>query len=148
MLLHEPTASPVSKEWDELVKKAALKSSTTTKAAIVMSVCKAVFDVCQQHIVAFKEGATLLHESEQELNPFEEAGIEADEAALYRLGGFALFSLLKNSHLPEEKCSVLKTLRLPLEEKTGLPSNIQHLDKGSLTLMKKEMLGYLSQVCT
>ena len=116
MLLREPTASLVSKEWDELVKKAALKSSTTTKAAIVMSVCKAVFDVCQQHIVAFK-GATLLHESEQELDPFEEAGIEADEAALYRLGGFALFSLLKNSHLPEEKCSVLKTLRLPLEEK-------------------------------
>ena len=99
-------------------------------ACALCPLCKAVFDVCQQHIVAFKEGATLLHESEQELNPFEEAGIEA---ALYRLGGFALFSLLKNSHLPEEKCSVLKTLRLPLEEKTGLPSNIQHLDKGNLT---------------
>ena len=150
VLLHDPAAGrPVSKEWDLLVKKAAQEPSCSTKGAVIMSVCKAVFDVCQHHIIAFKEGEVLLLESEQDLEPFEEADIEADEAALYRLGGFILFSCLKTSdRLSEEKRSVLKTLCLPLEEKTELPSNIRHLDKGDLTLPKKEMLGYLLKVCT
>ena len=149
-LLHEPAddSHPVGKEWGLLVRKAAQEPSCSTKGAMIISVCKAVFDVCQQHIVKFKEGEVLLLDREQDMDPFEEVGSEADEAALYRLGGFALFSCLKSSdHLSEEKRSVLKTLRLPLEEKTELPSNIQHLDKGTLTLLKKEMLGYLSQVC-
>ena len=58
------------------------------------------------------------------------------------MGGFALFSALKHP-TSEEQRHVLQSLRLSLEEKIDLPSNIEHLDKGNLTLMKKEMLGVL-----
>ena len=37
-------------------------------------------------------------------------------------------------------------LHLPVDEKVGLPSNIQHLDKQGMTFMKKELLGYLFKV--
>ena len=85
-------------------KQQKIEPSCSTTWAVIMSVCKAVFDVCQHHIATFKEGEVLLLGSEQDLDPFEEAGIEADEAALYRLGGFALFSCLKTSdRLSEEK---------------------------------------------
>ena len=62
---------------------------------------------------------------------------------LNRLGGFALFALLKTKSIYEKVLSILKNLHLPLNEKVDLPSNIQHLDKDGLTFMKKELLRML-----
>ena len=93
-----------------------------------------------------KEGETLLFEEEKELDEIDEAEFTADEASLYHLGGFALFALLKTNSISEKVLSILKNLCLPLNEKVDLPSNIQHLDKGSLTFMKKELLGYIGMV--
>lgn len=57
VLLHDSDDShPVGKEWGLLIEKAAQEPSCTTKGAVIMSICKAVFDVCQHRIVAFKEG--------------------------------------------------------------------------------------------
>ncbi len=76
---------------------------------------------------------------------------EADEASLFRLGGFALFSLQKAYKCHSESVTqhkVLQSLKLPSEEKIDLPPNIAHLDTGNtVTFMKKELLGYLAEVC-
>ena len=77
VLIHKPASHPVGMQWGELVKKVGEPLSASTKGAVIISLCKAMFDVCQQHIVAFKEGETLLLESEQDLDPIEEAGIKA-----------------------------------------------------------------------
>ena len=94
-----------------------------------------------------KEGESLLFEEEKELDEADEAGFTADEASLYRLDRFALFALLKTKSISKKVLSILKNLCLPLNEKVDLPSNIQHLDKGGLTFMKKELLGYIGMVC-
>ena len=73
----------------------------------------------------------------------------------YRLGGFALHSAIKVFECGNESfetrqaiCDVLKTLRLPVEEKVNLPPNIKHLDcNDTMTFMKKELMGYLFKVC-
>ena len=120
--------------------------STATECAITTSIGRAVFNFCQQSIVAIKEGESLLFKEEKELDEVDEAGFTADEASLYCLGGFALFVLLKTKSISEKVLSILKNLCLPLNEKVDIPSNIQHLDKGRLTFMKKELLGCIGMV--
>ena len=121
--------------------------SKSTENAIITSVGRAVLSFCQQSTVAIKEGGNLLEEEEEELDEAHKAGFSADEASLYRLGGFALFALLKTKNVSKEIQSILSHLRLPLDEKVNLPSNIQHLDKGGMTFMRKELLGYMGMVC-
>ena len=105
--------------------------------------------------MSVKESETLLLESEQYDvdDEFAEAVMDIDEACLYHLGGYALHSAIEAYEGPTKSTerqtiySVLVHLCLPLKEKTGLPSNIQHLDtKHSMTFMKKELLGYLYKV--
>lgn len=108
-------------------------------------------------IISVKEGETLHLESEQYQDvddEFAEAEMDIDETSLYRLGGYALHSAIEAYKGPTTSTerqaihSVLVCLRLPLEEKTGLPSNIQHLDtKHGMTFMN-ELLGYLYKVLT
>ena len=75
---------------------------------------------------------------------FQEAGSETVEITLFRLGGSALHSTLEsNKHTKEH--SILQCT-YP-HEKIDMPSNICHLDVyGGMVFMKKEFLGYLSQV--
>ena len=132
---------PISQKWSLAVKEVETVPSTATECAITTSIGRAVFNFCQQSIVAIKEGESLLFKEEKELDEVDEAGFTADEASLYCLGGFALFVLLKTKSISEKVLSILKNLCLPLNEKVDIPSNIQHLDKGRLTFMKKELLG-------
>ena len=126
--------------------------SASTDHAIASSVLRSVFNYCQHVIVAAKEGETLLLDDEQCDSEFAEAGLDIDETSLYRLGGYALHSAIEaykaptNSVERESMLGVLTSLRLPVDEKVGLPSNIQHLDKQGMTFMKKELLGYLFKV--
>ncbi len=143
-------ASDVLKKWAVLLK-APGSPSEATKSAIVTSLARAVFNYCQQRIVAVKEGVTLLLEEEQDTDPASEAGLGADEASLFRLGGFALYSTQKaygklTGDRGRQAYLVLQKMELPAEGKVDLPANIQHLDKGSMTFMKKEFLGFLAQV--
>ena len=100
-------------------------------------------------MVKFKEGDTLLLEGEQmDEDIFQEAGFETDEATLFRLGGSALYSSLE-SHTHTQEHSILQRMQLLPHEKIDMPSNICHLDvHGGMVFMKKEFLGYLSQVYT
>ena len=148
-ILHQPsTDMDASTQWDAGVRKTSRTPSMSTKTAIVSSVARAVFTFCQQAMVSMKEGD--FQEEEDDVDAIEETGLHADVTALYRLGGFALYAVLK-AHQQSAKTdllSVLKSLRMPLAAKAvDLPSNIKHLDSGGMTFMKKEMLGYLSMVC-
>ena len=98
-------------------------------------------------MVKFKEGDVLLLDREQiETDKFQEAGFETDEATLFRLGGSALHSTLENNKHTKEH-SILQRMQLLPHEKIDMPSNICHLDvHGGMVFMKKEFLGYLSQV--
>ncbi len=103
--------------------------------------------------MAVKEGVTLLLEEEQDTDPISEAGLGADEALLYRLGGFALFSTLKayskhSSSRGQRAYSLLIKMELPTKDKIDLPASIVHLDKGNMTFMKKQFLRFLAQVST
>ena len=153
--LHE-VDSPTHKEWSQIEKRVSLSLSDATRSAIVTSLMRAVFNRCQQAVVSFKEGETLLLEGEQcdADDEFVEAGLDIDEACLYCLGGYALHSAIEVYTAPTKSAkrqyihSILVCMRLPIEDKTGLPSNIQHLDVDHcMTFMKKEMLGYLYKVC-
>ena len=153
-ILHQAD-SPFYKEWSQIEKNVGFKLSDSTRSAIITSLLRSVFNRCQQVVVSVKEGETLLLENEQYDvdDEFAEAGMDIDEACLYRLGGYALHSAIEAYEGPTKSTerqtihSVLVHLRLPLEDKTGLPSNIQHLDtKHSMTFMKKELLGYLYKV--
>ena len=84
-------------------------------------------------------------EEESADTPVEEAGLTTDEAALYRLGGFALHAVL-NASTESEVVMVCSQLRMPSDKKVELPSNIVHLDRGGMTFTRKELLGYLSLV--
>ena len=138
---YEPTSQKaIFQKWSLAVKEVETVPSTATECAIITSIGRAVFNFCQQSIVAMKEGVRFLFEEEKELDEVDETGFTADEASLYRLGGFAL---LKTKSISEKVPSILKNLRLPLNEKVDLPSNIQHLDKGGLMFTKKELLGYI-----
>ena len=98
-------------------------------------------------MVKFKEGDVLLLDQEQmETDKFQEAGFETDEATLFRLGGSALHSTLERNKYTKEH-SILQRMQLLPHEKIDMPSNICHLDvHGGMVFMKKEFLGYLSQV--
>ena len=141
-----------SKEWCEVKTSAGVRMSESTDHAIASSVLRSVFNYCQHVIVAAKEGETLLLDDEQCDSEFAEAGLDIDETSLYRLGGYALHSAIEAYEAPtnsverESILGVLTSLRLPVDEKVGLPSNIQHLDKQGMTFMKKELLGYLFKV--
>ena len=135
--------------WRELIDKAHNPPSDSTKNAVLMSITRSVFEFCQKQMVKFKEGDTLLLEREQmEEDIFQEAGFETDEATLFRLGGSALYSSLE-SHTHTQEHSILQRMQLLPHEKIDMPSNIRHLDvHGGMVFMKKEFLGYLSQVHT
>lgn len=60
------------------------------------------------------------------------------------MGGFALYSAIKGAS--KDELDFLTALRLPEQEKVSLLLNLQVLDKGNLTYMKRDMIGYLSQV--
>ena len=115
---------------------------------------RAVFNYSQQCLVAVKEGETLLLEYEKDDDCFIEAGMEIDETSLYHLGGFALHSAIEAFECCKETPGtrhvigdILKSLRLPVDAKVGLPPNIQHLDSNqAMTFIKKEMMGYLFKV--
>ena len=147
------TGTEASIQWDAGVSKTALKPSMSTKTAIVSSLARAVFAFYQQAMVSMKEGdcdSQEEEEEEEEVDVVEETGVGADEASLHRLGGFALYALIKahQKSANPDVLSILKSIRMPLDAKAvDLPSNIQHLDKGGMTFMKKEMVGYLAMVC-
>ena len=107
--------------------------------ALFHCITKAVFSYCQRKIVSIKEGSETEEDESQ-----EDVAQAADEVALFRLGGFALYTAMKNC--PETKLSILQILQMPASEKADLPSNLQHLDKGGLTFPKRELLGYFSDV--
>ena len=94
-----PCTCEAAKLWAQLVEKTNLNPSEATKSAILSSVARAVFTFCQRQILSVKEGSN----DEEEIvdSPLHEAGLTADEAALYRLGGFALYAVLKASTNPE-----------------------------------------------
>ena len=153
--LHEAD-SPAHKEWSQIEKCVGFSLSDSIRSVIVTLLTRAVFNRCQQAVVSVKEGETLLLEGEQcdVDDEFIEARLDIDEASLYHLGGYALhsaieaYAALTKSTERQRIHSSLACLRLPIEEKTGLPSNIQHLDTHhGMTFMKKEMLGYLFKVC-
>ena len=135
------------KAWKVLEDKAQPNPSDSTKNTVLTSITRSVFNFCQQQMVKFKEGDILLLDREQmEMDRFQEAGFETDEATLFRLGGSALHSTLE-SHKHTKEHSILQRMQLLPHEKIDMPSNICHLDvHGGMVFMKKEFLGYLSQV--
>ena len=93
--LHE-VDSPTHKEWSQIEKRVSFSLSDATRSVIVTSLMRAVFNRCQQAVVSFKEGETLLLEGEQcDADEFVEAGLDIDEACLYHLGGYALHSAIE-----------------------------------------------------
>ena len=154
-VLHEPVHKHnASKQWS-VVGKIDVAPSKSVMNAVISSVMRLVFNYSQQRLVAVKEGETLLLEHKQDDDCFIEAGMEIDEVSLYCLGGFALHSGIKAFKCGDESCErrqaicdVLKSLRLPVEEKVDLPPNIKHLDcNHTMTFMKKELTEYLFKVC-
>ena len=57
----------------------------------------------------------------------------------------SLYTKASNKLKPEVR-AILKGVRMMAEEKIDLPANIKLLDKGGMTFLKQEMLGYLSLV--
>ena len=139
----------VEKVWKELVDEVQPAPSDDTKNAVPMSITRSAFNFCQKRMVKLKEGDTLLLEREQlKEDLFQEAGFETDEATLFRLGGSALYSSLQSQCHTKEH-SILQCMQLLSYEKIDMPSNIRNLYvHGGLVFMKKEFLGYLSQVHT
>ena len=114
-----------------LKKKIDVVPSKSARNAVISSVMRAIFNYSQQCLVAVKEGETLLLEYEKDDDCFIEAGMEIDETSLYRLGGFALHSAIKAFECCKETPGtrhiigdILKSLRLPVDAKVGLPPNI------------------------
>ena len=139
----------VVKVWKELVDEVQPAPADDIKNAVLMSITRSAFNLCQKRMVKLKVGDTLLLEREQlEEDLFQEAGFETDEATLFQLGGSALYSNLQSQcHTIEH--SILQRMQLLSHEKIDMPSNIRHLDvHGGLVFMKKEFLGYLSHVHT
>ena len=141
---------PVAVAWDKLSTNSTSPMDVKDKNAVGMSIALSVFTYCQQKVVAMKEGKTLLCAWEQSSSDcLEETGVDIDEASLFRLGGYALHSTIKKYEkmkTGEEELAVLRAVKMPLEEKQGLPTNIQCLDKGHMTFMRRELLGYLAMV--
>ena len=76
----------------------------------------------------------------------QESDADIDEASFFRLEGYALHSTIKEyerwEKMGEElELAVLRAMRMPLEERYELPENIDYLDKGGTTFMKRELLG-------
>lgn len=141
---HESLTLPAV-HWRELMTKTKGSPSSSTTSAILSCITHSVFSFCQHTIVNIKEEE--LESVEEDVGPLQEAGLTADESALYRLGGFAPHASIESSEkLHPDVVAVLKGIRLPLSEKVDLPTNIQHLDSVGMTFMKREMLGYLSKV--
>lgn len=140
-----PPVSEAGKLWLQVVEKSGLGPSASTQSVTSTSVARAVFSFCQKQILAIKEGGGPVEDEEESDTPVEEAGLTNDEAALYRLGGFALHAVLK-ALTETDVVSVCSQLKMPADMKVDLPSNIVHLDRGGMTFMRKEFLGYLSVV--
>ncbi len=140
---HDRPQEEATSRWADLLET--IPNPSTATSSILSCASRAVFMYCQQTIVNVKEGVETSEEVAEELGPLEEAGLTTDEASLYRLGGFALHTVLKASTSPAI-VSVLTAIRMPLAEKIDLPSNIIYLNRGGMTFMRKDMLGYLSLV--
>ncbi len=138
-------AGNVGRCWQKLFQKTELNPEADVKSVILSCVGRAVFHFCQKTIVNIKEGDEVSEEEEDETNCLQDSRFIDDEASLYRLGGFALKAVIQACPAPEMS-TVLSLMKMSLEEKvlSDLPSNIQHLDKGGMTFMKKEFLGYLA----
>ena len=95
---HKPdgadTTHPVAVAWDALTVKSPDKIAVKTKNTIGMSIARSVFGYCEHRVVSMK-GNTLLCDWEQTTSvDLEETGLDIDEASLYRLGGYALYSTI------------------------------------------------------
>ena len=145
-LLHNPDIQPETMEIHEIVTRSVAQCPKASDAvsAIMISVTRSVFNVLQKKVVIFKEEESGQAKDEDCEDPVEEALVFIDEVSLHRLGGFALHSAIKASSGSE--IQYLASLRLTEEEKETLPINLKVLDKGGLTFMKREMMGYLSEV--
>ena len=75
--------------WRELPSKIGATPPSTI-SAILSCIAQSVFIFCQQAIVTIKE-----EELDTSEEPLQDAGLCADEASLYRLGGFALYATYK-----------------------------------------------------
>ena len=147
-LLHFPENQVKATEINELWQCICGDSSPSkdTRNSILTSIARAVFNTLQQQVVAFKESSGISDDGDME-DPVEEALVFTDRASLHRLGGFALFSAIKGTATSDVKLNYfLASLQLPQDQKDQLPINLQVLDKGKLTFMKEEMIGYLSEV--
>ena len=148
LLLHEPSKleSPLVQLWEKMVQSS--EGSAGSRNAIGICIARSVFMCCQKSIVTMKEGETLLLDGEQSTTVWTDEDV--DEASLYRLGGYALHSTIKafegRKGNYSKQLTLLHSLRMPVNEKVYLPPNIFHLDKGGMTFMRKELLGYLAKV--
>ena len=81
----------------------------------------------------------------------------SDDVALYRLGGWALFSATKfrckavklspsNCDVLKEEIELLNAIKIPHDEKDTLPPALQYLDRGGLTFPRQELLPYLKEI--
>ena len=108
--------------------------------ALFWSMCRAVWNVCQQKIVSVKECDS---DEEKNADPAEEASLAADKVSLLRL--FALFASMKVH--TEPALSMLQALTMTKSEKADQPpTNLQLLDKGGLIFPKKELLGFFNGI--
>ena len=107
-ILHKlSTDTDAAIQWDAGIKKTALIPSISTKTAIVSSLARAVFTFSQQTVVSLKEGdCDYQEEEETDDDVVQETGLSADEASLHRLGGFALYALIK-AHQESSKADLL-----------------------------------------
>ena len=106
--------------WRELSATIEEIPSSNTSSAILSCIAQSVFTFCQQIILAIKEDE---HNTVKQMEQLQEAGLSADEAALYRLRGFALFASLKASErLKPDVAVVLKGIRMAAYDKNNLPT--------------------------
>ena len=74
LYVHEPIDKHhASKQWSVIEEKIDVAPSKSARNAVISSVMRGVFNYSQQHLVAVKEGETLLLQYEQDDDCFIEA---------------------------------------------------------------------------
>ena len=132
--------------WSDLAKLHPDAISENTRRVIVCDILHTLQDVLQRELIIELDTTR----AQSSLEPAR----GSDDTALYRIGGWALFSAtkLRKKHLREnkentntlnEELSILKALSISHTEKETLPVGIKFLDRGGLTLPKKSLLPYL-----
>ena len=139
---------PAAVIWKKLIEGMPIKVTSKSMNAVGMSIARSVFTCCQERVMSLKEGNTLLCDWEQiSVDNLRE---DIDETSLFRLGGYALHSAIKKYEKQEmtarKELDVLHAIKLPWSNKDELPVNISYLDKGGMSFMKRELLGYLTKV--